>query len=53
MITWLTIVYGKKERSFAEKSKNLVRYKFENNFVGLAKQLRKSLKLDEQYCKKF
>jgi len=37
---------------FAKISKNLVRYKFENNFVE-PKQLCRKLKHDDQCCKKF
>jgi len=33
------IIYG-----FAEVSKNLAKYRSENNFVGLSKQLRRTLK---------
>jgi len=39
------------QKDFAKISKNLARYKFENNFVGLS-ELCKKFKLDKQNCKK-
>jgi len=48
---YLSSLYGKND--FAEVSKNLARYRSENNFVELSKSLCRTLKHNEQYCKKF
>jgi len=44
-------MYGKND--FIEISKNLARYRSENNFVDLTKLLYRTLKCIEQCCKKF
>jgi len=55
----MTLIISKKESisiwkcNFVEISKNLAEYRSENNFIGQSEQLRKKLKRDEQYCKKF
>jgi len=43
----------RKKIGFIEVSKNLARYRSENNFVELSKYDNKTLKHNEQCCKKF
>jgi len=50
---YINITLKHEKNDFAEISKNLARYRTKNNFVELSKLLYKTLKHNEQCCRKF